>query len=275
MKTLIIRNKPLVIFFLLAFILAWSLMGMAIADNYGWFELSLSIEPLLIVGSWVPNIAAFLVIAFVLKKEGGIRELLNGWLRFRVPVFWYLATLIPIILAVFSILLYRLMYGEAPVANIVVDPVGMIALIVMITITGAMGEELGWRGFALPRLQSRMSALSASLLLGILWALWHAPLWFAGLGFEQIPFGAYTIIAISFTMLVTWVFNNTNGNLLLASLLHLSLNISVNIIEGRALYVHALLFLVFSGIVIFIYGPSRLSRAAGLPFDNKPAIGFE
>jgi uncharacterized protein len=217
METKFSKNKPLIIFFFVAFILAWALMGLTVAQNYGWIELAIPFEPILLIGSWIPNIAAFLVIAFVLKRKGGIRKLFKGWLKFKVSSFWYMVTLSPLILSVLSIIVYKLLYGVAPVEGILYDPIGLIVLIVMITITGAMGEELGWRGFALPWLQSRMSALSASILLGMIWVLWHAPLWFAGLGFEEIPFLAYAITGISFTVLVTWACNNSRGSLVIAS----------------------------------------------------------
>jgi uncharacterized protein len=269
METKAPKNKSLIIFFLLAFILAWGLMGMAIAQNYGWVELTIPLEPILLIGSWIPNIAALLVLAFVLKQRGGIKKLFKGWLKFKVPAFWYMITLTPLVLSVLSILIYKFLYGIFPVSEIVSDPTGLIVMLIMITITGAMGEELGWRGFALPRLQSRMSALSASILLGTLWVIWHAPLWFAGLGYEENSFVAYAITGISFTVLVTWACNNTRGSLVIASLFHLTLNISVNIIESKALYVHAFLFLAIASIVVLIYGHSRLSKAAELPIDKN------
>ena len=269
METKFSKNKPLIIFFFIAFILAWALMGLAVAQNYGWIELAIPLEPILIIGSWIPNIAAFLVIAFVLKRKGGIKKLFEGWIKFKVPAFWYLVTLSPIVISVLSIFIYKLLYGVAPVEAVVNDPTGLIALIVMITITGAMGEELGWRGFALPWLQSRMNALSASILLGMLWVIWHAPLWFAGLGFEETPFLAYAIIGISFTVLVTWACNNSRGSLVIASLFHLTLNISINAIESKAFYIHAFLFIAFAMIIVLIYGYSRLSKSAELPIDKK------
>jgi uncharacterized protein len=263
------KNKPLIIFFLIAFILAWGLMGLTIAQNYGWIGLEIPLEPILLIGSWIPNIAALLVVAFVLKRKGGIRKLFKGWLKLKVPAFWYIVTLSPLILSALSIFIYKLLYGVAPVSGILYDPTGLVAMLIMITITGATGEELGWRGFALPWLQSRMSALSASILLGTIWVLWHAPLWFAGLGYEESPFLVYAITGISFTVLVTWACNNSKGSLVIASLFHLTLNISVNIIESKALYIHAFLFLLSATIVVLVYGYSRLSKASELPIDKK------
>jgi uncharacterized protein len=268
METLHKKNKPLIIFFLIAFILAWGLMGIAVAQNYGLNRWSIPLEPILLIGSWIPNIAAFIVIAFVLKRHNGIRKLLRGWLKVKVPVFWYMVSLSPLVLSALSVFIYKIMYGVVPVDGIVFDPASLVVLLVMITLTGAMGEELGWRGFALPWLLSRMNAFNASILLGLIWVLWHTPLWFAGLGFEEIPFMAYAVIGISFTVLVTWACNNSRGSLAIASLFHLTLNVSVNVIESKALYIHAFLFLIFAAFVVSVYGPSRLS-GSGLPVNKE------
>jgi uncharacterized protein len=269
MKTKFSNNKPLVIFFLLAYLLAWGLMGLFIAQNHGWVSPDIPFEPFLIIGSWFPNIAAFLVIAFVLKRKGGIRQLLKGWLKFKVPAFWYLVTLIPLIFAVLSMFIYRLLYGVTPVSEIVFDPMTMIALVIISTITGATGEELGWRGFALPRLQMKMSALSASMILGVLWTMWHVPLWFAGLGYEKIPFAAYALLVMSSSVLITWACNNSRGSMVIATLFHLVMNIAMNIMEIKAFFVYALLTFAFTIIVVLYYGSARLSKAIELPIDNE------
>jgi uncharacterized protein len=269
MATKLSSNKPLILFFLLACVPAWLLMGLFVAQNHGWFPPGIPFEPVLIIGSWIPNIAAFLVIAFILKRKGGIRNLLQGWLKFKVPAFWYLVTLIPVAFSLLSIPVYKLLYGVNPASEILFDPVAMFALLIIATITGATGEELGWRGFALPRLQTRMSALSASLILGVIWTMWHVPLWFAGLGYERIPFTAYAILVISSTVLITWACNNSGGSMVIASLFHLTMNIAMNIIDTKALYVYAILIMAAAVFVVFMYGPSRLSKAAELPIDKK------
>jgi len=261
--------KPLVIFFLLSYILAWGLMGLFIAQNKGWISPDIPFEPFLILGSWFPNISAFLVIAFVLKRKGGIRQLLKGWLKFKVPVFWYLVAISPVVFAVLSMFIYKLLYGVNPVSEIVFDPMSMLALLIISTITGATGEELGWRGFALPRLQMRMNALNASLVLGVIWTMWHLPLWFAGLGYEKIPFAAYAILVMSYTVLITWACNNSRGSMVIVTLFHLMMNVAMNILEIQAFFVYAILVLVITVLVVFLYGPSKLSKAAELPIDKK------
>jgi uncharacterized protein len=260
-------DKPLIYFFIIAFALAWAVMALPIAQNFGLFSEELPFEILLIFGSWMPNIAAFIVIGFIIKQKGGIRKLLKGWLKWRMHPGWYLLALSPILFGFVTIWVYQWMYGYSPSTELFADPAMFIGLLVLITITGAMGEELGWRGFALPRLQLLMNALSASVLLGILWSLWHLPLWFAGLGFETIPFWAYMLIGISFSILVTAACNSSGGSLLIATLFHLFLNVSVNMIENEALPILAAVFVIAAIIVTVVFGPVKLSRAASIPID--------
>jgi uncharacterized protein len=261
--------KPLVAFFILAFALAWGLMGMVVGDHLGLFSIDLPLESLLIIGSWVPNIAAFIVLAFVVKKQGGIIKLLHGWLKLRVGVVWYVVAASPILLGFLTIALYKQFTGYSASTDFFSDPVILITTLILIAVTGAMGEELGWRGFALPLLLNKMNALAASMLLGVIWSIWHLPLWFAGLGFESNPFWAYAITGISFTIVLTWACNYTRGSLFIASLFHFSLNVAVNMFGGEALPLFGGLFMLYALFIIGIYGPVKLTKKKELPIDPK------
>lgn len=269
MKTSKNKDKPLILFFVIAFGLAWMLMSLPIAQNYGYLAEDLPLELLLILGSWVPNIAAFIVIGFVIKRKGGIKHLLLGWTKWKMHPGWYLLVFSPVLFGFIVIGLYSMIYSYSPSTGLFADPFEFLGLLVLITITGAMGEELGWRGFALPKLQSKMSALNASILLGILWSLWHLPLWFAGIGFETIPFWAYMLIGISFSILITAACNSTNGSLVAASLFHLFLNVSVNMIENEALPLLAVVFVLAAVITIALFGKEKLSGVKKLPIDQN------
>jgi uncharacterized protein len=270
-------DKPLIAFFTIAYLLAWAIMALPVAQNYGFLTGLLPLEILLIVGSWMPNIAAFIVIGFIIKRKGGIKELLKGWLKWRMHPGWYLLALSPVLFGFTAMVLYQWIYGYSPSAGLFEDPMAFIGLLVLITVTGAMGEELGWRGFALPRLQLRMNALSASILLGILWAFWHLPLWFAGLGFEAIPFWAYLLIGVSFSVMITAACNNSGGSLLIATLFHLFLNVSVNTLENEAYPVLAAVFVAAAVAVIAVFGAGKLSRKTQLPIDplSKTWVNFQ
>jgi uncharacterized protein len=77
-------------------------------------------------------------------------------------------------------------------------------------LAGPLGEEIGWRGFALPRLQQFTGPVQASLILGLLWAFWHAPIWFSGQWSERVAnIAVYVFWIVAVTFIFTWVFNNT------------------------------------------------------------------
>ena len=91
---------------------------------------------------------------------------------------------------------------------------------------GPMGEEPGWRGFALPRMLARWSPLRASVLLGMVWAVWHLPLfWIPGSAHASHGFGWFSLAAVSFSVIITWAFLGANRVLLVPILIHGSANI--------------------------------------------------
>jgi membrane protease YdiL (CAAX protease family) len=98
-----------------------------------------------------------------------------------------------------------------------------------------MGEELGWRGYALPRLQARQSALLASIVLGLLSGLWHLPLFLTqGDPRASLPFGWFLIGIVLAAIVVTWVYNHTQGSLLIALLLHTTTALTSSFLSSAA-----------------------------------------
>lgn len=129
------------------------------------------------------------------------------------------------------------------------------------------GEEIGWRGYVLPRLQARYSALVSSLIVGVIWAAWHIPK-FLGPG-NTSPAGWFMVKIMADAVLYTWLYNNTKGSLLLVTLLHASANtagvflpIATTISGGNAsaLIVETLLLMVAAIGVTVQAGPAPLSR---------------
>ncbi len=102
----------------------------------------------------------------------------------------------------------------------------LLLFFVALALTDGLGEETGWRGFALPRLLERHRALPASLGLGIIWGLWHLPLfWTAGAPLEGRSVILQLLALPALSLLYTWVFQHTRGSLLLAVLLHAASNL--------------------------------------------------
>jgi membrane protease YdiL (CAAX protease family) len=145
-------------------------------------------------------------------------------------------------------------------------------------LTGPLAEESGWRGFALPRLQARMSALNASLLLGLLWAFWHLPQYLTG-GVQtggMMPFFIFVPVTVVLTILFTWVFNNTRGSLVATTLMHFSYNFSgghiaglLGLVPGMVLYGASTGLVVLAALAVLVAGPRYLSRR---PVSELPII---
>ena len=129
------------------------------------------------------------------------------------------------------------------------------------------GEEMGWRGYVLPRLQAKYNALTASLIIGAIWGFWHLPKFLGtGIGHER-SFIWFMIAHFALAILFTWLYNNTRGSLLLVTLFHASSNtfgmfmpVSFAKPGGIAQNVEIVLFVIAAVIVTFAAGLARLSR---------------
>jgi membrane protease YdiL (CAAX protease family) len=163
-------------------------------------------------------------------RKGGLRELLNRIFIWRVGIQWWgFALLFTVIPSVAALYLFSL-FGGPPVDWNGLDPLySVVPMILMLTVLAGIGEEFGWRGFALPRLQFRYSALTSSIIVGVFHGLWHVPLflvegttqysWRLDTGLIPAVLG-YMVFIIAWTIQFTWVFNNTKGSVLLAAVMH-------------------------------------------------------
>ena len=177
-----------------------------------------------------PTLSGF-IMAGATEGRAGIRRLLRRIVLWRVGLRWYLFALlgVPMVMALGTLIVPG---GLASVLGLGPGYVpGYLASFVLITILGGpLFEEPGWRGFALPRLQPLHGPLVGTLILGVLWALWHlpeflVPAWAAssgGSGFIDIV--KFVVIAVGFAIVTTWVFNNTKGSVFMAILVHASID---------------------------------------------------
>ena len=148
-----------------------------------------------------------------------------------------------------------------------------------------VAEEFGWRGYALDRLQACFSAATSSVILGLIWGLWHLPLFFIS-GSPQQAAGLvpYLLQMVVFTIWFTWLYNNINGSVLVAIIFHAMMDLTLlvifpvtSIFKPNSLPV---LYLYFSGLIILVaviavWGPKRLVHEKGeqtRPSKNHPKI---
>src|SRR5215216_4210317 len=263
----LVRRHPIITFFVLAYALAWIIESPLVllrdsvtaSDPPGLF--------LVMLASNVPSVVAIVLTAIVFGR-GTLRKLLGRLLIWRVNPLWYLVVILgPIALTEGVVGLNALMGG--PALSLGMPLLGVLSMLAFSIVPGsALGEEIGWRGYALPRLQSRMSALGASLIIGPIWALWHLPLWLTGDPVRTPTlYAAFVVSVIALSVILTWVYNSTGGSLLMVVLLHATYNLpmtlSIDDLGSRATVPVMLYFglLVVAAIVVVIWaGPKHLSR---------------
>jgi membrane protease YdiL (CAAX protease family) len=224
-------RHPLLSFFVLAYTLSWVTWLPYVLSEDGLGILALHLPSLYIVigGFTGPFLAGFLMTAVVSGRKG-IHLLLKRFILWRVGIGWYLFAIfgIPAIALLGALSLPGALTALTRHA-LVSSLLTYLPTLIVTFLIAAGGEEPGWRGFALPRLQKRYGPLIGTLLLGLLWGGWHFPLVLTvGYGggpssslIAEIGTSLLQTLGVTFTAIViTWVFNNTKGSLLLAMLVH-------------------------------------------------------
>ena len=259
------KRHPIITFFVLTYVITW-----AIESPLVFLTDSVTATQglvLVILASNVPSAVAIVLTAVVLGR-GALRKLLGRLLIWRISPFWYLVVFLgPVALTGGVVLLNALMGG--PALSLGMTLVGAAIFFAFSVVPGsALGEEIGWRGYVLPRLQSRMSALSASLLIAPIWALWHLPLWLTGEpGRTPTLYTGFLVSAFALSIISTWVYNSTGGSLLMVVLAHATVNLPLTLVRddlGAQASVPVLLYfgllIVAAIVVVIVAGPKHLSR---------------
>jgi uncharacterized protein len=207
----VVKRRPLIAFFVLAYALSWLAWPVW---AFGFYP-----NP---VFSFGPFLAALVVLA-VTQGKSGLGGLLRRMVRWRVGPGWYaVALLVPVAITLAATGLNVLLGAQTPSSADLGGWTGLLPaffLILLIPGLGGVWEEPGWRGYALPRLQTGRSALFASLILGVLIAGWHLPLMVVG----QVHYS--DVLSIMGAVVVfNWVFNNANGSVLIVMLMHATNN---------------------------------------------------
>ena len=215
------------------------------------------------------------ILAAVEGGRSAVRELLRRVLIWRVGLGWWcFALLFPIIPAIATLYLAAAFGGPAVDWTGLAPVYSAIPTLLFLIVFAGLGEEFGWRGFAMPRVQSRHNALTASLIIGAFHAVWHLPLFFLkgemyqtlALEIGYVPaFLGYAILVLALSVQLAWIFNNTRGSVLLAAVYHGAGNAwngYVDIYRGQLAgpVVYVAVMVVVSIMVVIIYGPANLTR---------------
>jgi uncharacterized protein len=274
----VLARHPVVAFVALTYVISWVIwVGMILAD--------VSIETtagtvLNVVATAGPSIAA-LILAVALGA-GELGRLLGGFSLARVTVMWALVAIaLPLVMVGLAVVVsVGAMGGATPVFTSALIGTLLVEWVRVIFLGGPLEEELGWRGFALPRMQARRSALTASLTLGLIWGLWHIPLYLvagtgqaetiAGGGSGAAPalIGAFVAWTMGLSVLFTWLYNVTRGSLIVAILFHASVNLAAFVpgaigSTGAASTLYALVTWVVALLVVWRFTSQTLAGDRG------------
>jgi len=261
-KTVTSQNsRGLVAYFILAYGIAWAIeIPLALAKQG-------MIQPIL--PSWFHYLVAYgpalsaLIVTWATQGKQGLKENWGRITRWQVGGIWWLAALSPLIVGlVVALLMNFLTDNQIALSDLgavnFLPPLGTDALLLWI-LTFGIGEEIGWRGYALPRLQKNHNALYATMILAFFWALWHLPQFF-------YLFDASIAIGWAFglftgTIVFTWLLNSTEGSLLIVAVFHGCFNYitASNAGDGLLAAIVSSVVMVWGVIVVFVYKPKTLS----------------
>jgi len=259
-------GRQITAFFLLTFAITWGLQLPGVMAQRGLVPVDPSVlMPFAVLGIFGPLVAATVLTA----RQGGrplVAELYGRFRLWRTPLGVYLVVLfLPGLLLTGVLWLLRQAGREGPIAY--VPGGGRIVLGLVISVA----EEVGWRGYALPRLTKRFGSFAASGLIGVVWTLWHIPM-FLGAG---VPLNLLVVMVLLMTggsLLMTWAFNRSGGSLVVAVAGHLGahLNNSNLALPGDVtpLVVHAV---VYAALGLFVMRSALPRPRSGTPRRNPPA----
>lgn len=263
----IVKNHSLISYFVIAYAFTWAIGFTMAASVQGVIDVKIppSVHFLTAYG---PLISAFVVTGLV-SGSAGIRELVGRMVRWRVGILWiFIALFSPVLLYLIAALIMRLSSAAWPDfsrygGTIEIAGLGWLGGWIFHILTFGFGEETGWRGFALPRLQKGRSALSATLILWAFWALWHFPMFFykenyMAMSGPTILMWLLGILAGS--ILLTWLYNSTSGSILMVALWHGTFNAAVTITEPMIAAVVSTFVMIAAVIIVLVAKPTNLSR---------------
>lgn len=253
-----LQYAPTVAFLLLTFAFSWGVWRLAgpllSGAGRGWRS---AVHTLGLCG---PTVAA-LVLTGLFYGRRGIVDLLKRIGRWRVGAGWYLFALFStLIIGVMAIGVNILAGGRAPHLN------RLVLAQVLLPLPAGLPEEYGWRGFALPHLLKKRSALTSSLLIALFWVVWHIPISPA----LRNPsfFGLFLLEVIPLSILFSWLYTNSRGSILLVVLYHLAYNVVTYVLSipgSRSLWmIYVGLNWLLAALIVVRYGASNLTRRNSL-----------
>ncbi|WP_255198472.1 CPBP family intramembrane glutamic endopeptidase [Halorarius litoreus] len=258
-------------FVLVTYVFTWAVHGVLFLLD---LPQSWTFSVLAGIGAYGPVVGAAVV---VWASDGDLRAWVMQAFKWRVhPAWWAVALLLPALIIVAATGVFVLLGGELVVTGLETLVVYPFLLLYVLVIGGGQ-EELGWRGFAQPHLQGRYGAFVAAIVIGVVWATWHAPLFLLpGATQSGFDFSIYLGGILAESVILAWVYNNTGGSVLLAGLFHAGNNVAMNwypvnnvlfengvrneVVASQGQLAALVALAVIVGLIVAVYGTRRLSH---------------
>ena len=260
-----IQRVPLLGYFGLTFAWSWACWALspAIRPQLPWLA-----TVLMFAGSFGPSLAAIVMVAST-DHIAGLRAWLARCLQWRIGWGWWtLALLLPLGVMSLAAGLHIVLGGAiaaSPTSGHLLMTVVNVPLILLLG--GPLGEEFGWRGYALPVLQTRWGWRGASLGLGLVWGVWHLPLFFIdGTAQAHVPPALFLLSVVALSVVLAWLVKHTAGSVVAALLLHTAVNFWPSVVpilpteaSSRA-YAFVVALLVLLALLALLYSGSATSK---------------
>jgi membrane protease YdiL (CAAX protease family) len=219
----ILKKHKLTAYLITTFLFTWTFWIIAFTSN----NLSLN-GSFRIIGSFFPSIMSIIFTSYYYGTNG-IKKLLRNLTIWKVNpliyafIFLYTAASLYVPSFICSILglNYKIQIANHISSFKLTSPITTVICFIAIMIFGGpLGEELGWRGFVLPKLKKKFNPVISSIILGFIWTFWHAPMFYFRISGYNVSFIVYLLETIWLTTIFTWLYNNTKGSLLIIILYH-------------------------------------------------------
>lgn len=289
-----INRHCVALYFGIVYLLAWAVWIPLVIARHGTAGEQVNLSLTLLAGA-APCISATFVAWAAFGREG-VKRLWQRLIRWQIGLRWYLAAFfVPAALLIAATVLIVLFKGP-PVGYLAnFQPIGLLTGL-LLYIPMAVFEEVGWRGFAQPGLQKNLSALGACAILGIGWSFWHFPYFlipeFSFFSLDALQgflsgFAIYSLGTIPTCILIAWLFNNSDGSLILPCIFHGANNVFagtflIPLIQANGTFALALstgVSTFAAAVVLIVFGYHRLTRrpfsSENLAFGLVPEAGLE
>jgi membrane protease YdiL (CAAX protease family) len=268
--------KQLLVYFASAYLISWTIWFPLYGHVFGFSHL-----PILpfhhALGGLGPLIAAIFA-PWIFHKKEGVQQVLIKCIQIRPLIYFTIALISPFLLIVIASL-FTYFVDKTPISlsgllrTKEFPHFNLLTFFIYNLIFFGYGEEVGWRGFALPRFQKKLNALAASILLAILWALWRWPLFFYRPGYTTMGiadiFGWFFSL-LTGSILLTWLYNSSKGSILICAVFHSTIDIAftADIADKDVVNYTGFLITVWGILTIIIFKPKRLAEMS----DKKIAV---